>query len=55
MSAGSRPDAVAVADRLAGANIVFDARADRLRVGFGAYHVAADVPVAIARMKAALE
>ncbi len=49
-----REDAVAVADRLANHNIVVDARADRLRVGFGAYHVAGDVGPAVERLKAAL-
>jgi selenocysteine lyase/cysteine desulfurase len=41
-------DAQAVHDRLARANIVTDVRGERLRFGFGCYHAAEDIEVAVA-------
>lgn len=49
-----RPDAVALSERLAKAGIIVDARADRFRIGFGAYHVVDDATRAAARIKAVI-
>ncbi len=43
-----RKDAGTIHDRLAAQNVVVDYRGDRLRVGFGAYHDAADVEALVA-------
>ena len=48
------PHARAIHDRLAAANIVTDVRADRIRFGFGCYHVADDIAAAVAAIRRAL-
>jgi kynureninase len=48
------PQARAIHDRLAAAGIVTDVRADRIRFGFGCYHVADDIAAAVAAIRRAL-
>lgn len=45
------PDAAGWSERLKAANIVTDARGDRLRVGFGLYHTAGDVDRLVQRLR----
>ena len=48
-------EAKAIHDRLAAANIVTDVRGSRLRVGFGCYHAADEIPEIVAVIRRALE
>jgi kynureninase len=48
-------EASAIHDRLAAANIVTDVRGSRLRLGFGCYHAAEEIPEIVIAIRRALE
>jgi kynureninase len=48
------PQAGAIHDRLAAANIITDVRANRIRFGFGCYHAADEIAPAVAAIARAL-
>jgi kynureninase len=48
------PAAQALDDRLARANIVTDVRGERIRFGFGCYHVADEIEAAVAAIARAI-
>jgi kynureninase len=48
-------EANAIHDRLAAANIVTDVRGSRIRIGFGCYHAAEEIPQIVAAIARALE
>jgi kynureninase len=48
------PQAGAIHDRLAAAGIITDVRGDRIRFGFGCYHVADEIAPAVAAIERAL-
>lgn len=47
--------ASAIHDRLAAANIITDVRGSRIRIGFGCYHAAEEIPEIVAAIRRALE
>jgi selenocysteine lyase/cysteine desulfurase len=47
-------EAGAIHDRLAAANIVTDVRGSRIRIGFGCYHAAGEIPEIVAAIRRAL-
>jgi kynureninase len=48
------PDAQAIHDRLARANIIADVRGERIRFGFGCYHAADEIEAAVAAIARAI-
>ena len=48
-------EAGAIHDRLAAANIVTDVRGSRIRIGFGCYHAAEEIPEIVTAIRRALE